>query len=88
MSETRMVQITVYYINGEIQQFQFESETSDQSSLASRIQKMLNADKLMLELEDKLVIIPMQNVQRFEISPSPLKTPDTVIKGVRLLENS
>lgn len=87
MNEARIVQITVYYVNGEIQKYEFERQASDQASLASRIQKTLSVNELMLEVEDKLVVIPLPNIQRIEISPAPLKFPDSVIRGVRLVES-
>jgi hypothetical protein len=39
---------------------------------------------LILELEDRLLVIPFQNVEYIEVAPSPDKLPSNAIRNVRL----
>jgi hypothetical protein len=81
--ESRTVQMTIRYINGESDCFEFDSPQEEKALLASHIQRVLNSKELMLEIGDRLLVIPMQNIQKIELSPVPLKLPDIVIRNVR-----
>jgi hypothetical protein len=43
----------------------------------------LTADPIILELADKLVVIPVHNIQSIEISPIPTKLPEGVLHPMR-----
>ena len=81
--ESRTVRMTIRYINGESDCFEFDSPQEEKALLASHIQRVLNSKELMLEIGDHLLVIPMQNIQKIELSPVPLKLPDIVIRNVR-----
>ena len=81
--ESRTVRMTIRYINGESDCFEFDSPQEEKALLASHIQRVLNSKELMLEIDDHLLVIPMQNIQKIELSPVPLKLPDIVIRNVR-----
>ncbi|MGE5659897.1 MAG: hypothetical protein ACM37W_25175 [Actinomycetota bacterium] len=83
-----VITLTVQYINGTIQCFEILSKTdkTEQANLATRIHKLVSADKIMLELRDELLVIPMTNVKNFSISPLPSKLPDGIIHNARLIE--
>jgi hypothetical protein len=76
--------LIVRYINGEEQRFEYPRE-DDTLNIASRIQDALNANQLLIELEDSVMVIPFQNVQSIKISPSPPKLPPIALKNVRLV---
>ncbi|MEL7034836.1 MAG: hypothetical protein AAFO04_04360 [Cyanobacteria bacterium J06592_8] len=84
--ESRTVRLTVRYVNGESHCFEFETPQEEKALLASHIQRVLNSKELMLEVGDRLLVIPMQNVQTIELSPIPLKLPDIVIRNVRQVD--
>ncbi len=84
MSNDSKVTITIRYVNGSEQKFEGIREKNE-TNLASRIQNALNANQLLLELEDKVLVIPFHNIQSIEISPPPSKSPANTVKGVRLV---
>jgi hypothetical protein len=84
MNEESMTCMVIRYVNGNEQRFEFERQ-EDVLNLASQIKEVLSADQLMLELEDRLLIIPFQNVEYFEVAPSPDKLPSNAIRNVRLI---
>ncbi|MGL5081552.1 MAG: hypothetical protein ACRC8A_08690 [Microcoleaceae cyanobacterium] len=81
-SET-IFSLKIYYLNGESQSFEFPKPQGETATSASYIQRVLAAKELMLEVDNRLLVIPMQNIQRIEFSPAPQKLPDTVLQGVR-----
>ncbi len=74
--------LTVRYVDGSEEKFEFSRRADDLSS-AGRIQEALSANQILLELEDRVLIIPFQNVRAVEISPAPSKLPGIALKNVR-----
>ncbi|MGB3513288.1 MAG: hypothetical protein WBA93_29555 [Microcoleaceae cyanobacterium] len=88
MTELLKFTLTVRYISGVEQKFEFTPEVqSNLTKLASYLQKLLNSRELMIELEDRLLIIPFQNIESLEISPPPPKMPDVTFRNARLIDN-
>ena len=67
--EARAIRIT--FNNGEQRSFAFEPQQVDTSGLASRFQEHMDRGFLVLEKEDRLMILPMASVQSIEIAPKP-----------------
>ena len=84
MNKEAMRCMVIRYINGNEQRFEFERQ-EDALNIASQVKEVLSADQLMLDLEDRLMIIPFQNVEHIEVAPSPDKLPSNAIRNVRLI---
>jgi len=82
MSEERTM--IVRYTNGSSHKFSFPQIDQDQFNLVAKLQELLKQNHLILELEGRMVVIPFQNIQMIELSPSPEKLPPTTIKDVKL----
>lgn len=80
-----IVSIKIRYLNGDEQQFQFIPEVGpgEQANLGTRIHKMFSADPIVIELADRVMMIPLHSVQNIEISPVPAKLPDGSILNAR-----
>lgn len=76
--------LTIRYTNGTEEKFEFVVQEKS-SSMATRIQDALSANQLVLELEDRVLIVPFQNIQYMEVMPLPDKLPPIALKGVRLI---
>lgn len=87
MSDENRGIMTIRYVNGTEQKFEYArlKDDSDILSAASRIQDMLKANQILLELENRFLIIPLQNVLSIEVSPPPVKVPQNTVKNVRLI---
>ena len=48
---------------------------------ASRVQKVLDANQLAIEIEGELFVIPMSNVKYLRVKPAPEKLSDTAIRS-------
>ncbi|UCB48194.1 MAG: hypothetical protein JSW56_13735 [Deltaproteobacteria bacterium] len=84
MNQGTMGCMVIRYINGNEQRFEFERQ-EEALNIASQIKDLLSANQLMLELEDRLLVIPFQNVEYIEVAPSPEKLPSNAIRNVRLI---
>lgn len=86
MQQEKQVQytLTIRYLNGKVNKFQFPSQFNSISE-ATRIQKIIQSGQLILALKDKIMLIPMSNVELIELSPIPEKLPDIVIENVEII---
>lgn len=80
-----MATLTLTFTDGQVQQFAFTERQGDETQMVSRIKHIIESNCLMLELEDRLLMLPMQNIRAIEISPPPAKLPDTTLKFLRPL---
>jgi hypothetical protein len=75
-----IAQITVTFINGAVETYGLTERQTDALQMASRLKTMMESNMFALELEDRLVMIPMYNIRMIEVSPAPNKLPDTVLR--------
>jgi len=80
--------LTVMYVNGKVQKFEYErvQKEEEKMSIVARMQEMLKSQTLMLDLGDRFIVIPLQNVLSIEISPPPHKMPLNTIKVIKVLQ--
>jgi hypothetical protein len=58
---------------------------NDPIEIASTIKKALESDRIMAEVEGRLLIIPVRNIKYIEISPAPPKLPKGVLLGAEVM---
>ncbi|MCX5905508.1 MAG: hypothetical protein NTV89_19025 [Proteobacteria bacterium] len=58
---------------------------NDPIEIASTVKKALESDRIMAEVEGRLLIIPVRNVKYIEISPAPPKLPKGVLLGAEIM---
>ena len=85
MSEEDKVRLTVKFINGSQENYEFPNQIVDESFIASKIQEALESKHLIIDLKSKVQIIPIHNILSIEISPPPLKLPRNAIREASLL---
>jgi hypothetical protein len=49
--------------------------------IAATVRKALESDRIIAEVEGRLLIIPARNVKYIEVSPAPPKLPKGVLLG-------
>jgi len=57
---------------------------TDTATMASNVRKAIDQDKLTVEAEGELLVIPMRNVKYVQVSPAPDALPQGVLGGARL----
>ena len=73
--------LTIHFTDGSKLSMTFPPQTGDFSQIASRVQKALDTNKLAIEVDGELFVIPMNNVKYLQVNPAPEKLPDTVIRS-------
>jgi hypothetical protein len=72
----------INFVDGESRRFIYDPVyTDDTSSIGRAIEELSQTNNLIFYVEEKLVIIPMNNVRSIEISPSPSNLPRSIIKA-------
>ena len=75
----------INFLDGESMRFTYEPAHPDEyRSMSLAIEEMSKSNKLIFNIDDRLVIVPINNVRSIEISPSPTNLPITVIKAQSL----
>ena len=85
MSDEVIVRMTVKFIDGSQENYEFPRQIIDESLLAQKIQDALDAKHLIIDLESKVQITPIHNILSIEITPPPMKLPPNAIKEARLV---
>lgn len=83
-----MVEVTgtIFFMDGTKVSLKWPRQAgNDPSTIATNIKNALEADNLMLEVSDHLMVIPMRNVKYFQITPPPEKLPKGVLKGAHIV---
>lgn len=86
MSET--ITMKIQYIDGTDQTFEWEPNPDEveAANMVSNLQKSLHEEYILLEMGDKFMIIPKQNIKTIEINAVPPKLPLSAIHGARLVK--
>jgi hypothetical protein len=78
------VRCTISFLDGTQLKLVWEKQKEAALRSASLIEKVLNSESFAVELEGRLVIVPIQNIRTMEVSPAPEKLPQMVVRGARL----
>jgi hypothetical protein len=81
----KQFRVIFHFTDGSKLDAEVDAQTQDPAKAVQNIRKAMDADKIMIEIEGQLFLIPLNNVKYMQISPSPDKLPDGVIKGARLV---
>jgi hypothetical protein len=87
MRNTKSVAVSmiVRLTDGSIHRFQFSDEKGDEVTLASRVERALEAHDLVIELDGRLLVIPKSSILSMELSPAPVKMPAFTIRNGRVV---
>jgi hypothetical protein len=74
---------TIHCVSGESIYFKIEADLERQRNAASRIESFMESKYFGLEMDGKLTLIPMHNIQKVEISPPPKNLIAYVVKDAK-----
>lgn len=78
-------QLVVHFNNGTKMEVVFPQQVKNSTAaLLESMKTVLGSDKLTIEAEGKLVVIPWSSVRHAELSPVPAALPFGAIKGARI----
>lgn len=85
MTDTPQIALVIRYTNGTEQTYEFPSQQVDPANMISRIHRALDQGYLLLSMEDRVCVIPLQGIQYFQLMTPLSRLPDTALQGVRLV---
>ena len=85
MPKDTIYALTIYYNNGNVQKYAFRQQDED-SNLTRNIESFKESNQIIIMLENKMVWIPMQSVERLELTPAPRAWPQNTIHEAKQIE--
>ena len=78
--------LTVHFMDGTKLSVRYPRLTGmDRTGIAAAVKRALDAEKVIVEVDGDLLIIPMKNVKYFHLTPAPDHIPQGVIRNGRLI---
>ena len=59
---------------------------NDPSTISSNVKNALDSDKLLVDVDGQLLVIPIRNIKYLQITPAPEKLPSGTIRGARVVD--
>ena len=83
MNEDR--QLTIHFNNGTKMDVTFPTQIKNSTAaVLEGMKRAMESDKLIIEAEGRLIIIPWASVKQMELTPLPPAIPFGSIKGARI----
>lgn len=73
--------LRIEYVDGMSETFSFPKQVEDDYEQMQKFREAMRADRIVLEVDGMVHVIPMTAVKRIDFSPAPSNLPDFVIRG-------
>ncbi len=73
--------LRVEYVDGTSETFSFPKQVDDDYEQMQKFREAMRSDRIVLEVEGLVHVIPMSAIKRVDLSPAPTNLPDFVIRG-------
>lgn len=81
-----LASLNVYFLDGTRVTFRYPKQAgTDPATIAATVKKAIDSEKLVLEVEGDLIVIPMKAVKYVRVSPAPDSLPQGVLRKARLV---
>jgi hypothetical protein len=78
--------LIIHYNNGTRQEIVFPEQIGNSTAgVLEAFKRIMGADKLAIQAEDRLIMIPWSSVKCLELMPPPITTPFGTIQKARLV---
>ena len=80
-----LVSLTVLFLDGSKVTFRYPQQSgTDAATILANVKKAIDADKLVLEADGDLLVIPFKSVKYIRVSPAPSRLPAGVLRDARM----
>ena len=81
----RNATMVIHFMDGSKIVFTYPKQAgTDSATIAATVRKAIDQDKLAVEVDGDLMVIPMRNVKYVHVTPAPDALPKGVLVGARL----
>jgi hypothetical protein len=82
------VQVTFFFVNGRKLSVEIPKQAGTEITTAmSNLKKVLESDRIMIEADGDLLVIPVANLTHFRVHPAPEAMPGGIIRGARVISD-
>ena len=82
---THMAIMNVHFSDGSKIAFRYPN-VMDTATLATKIKKALEQDKIVVQTADSLIVIPVSSIKYIQVTPQPEVLPDGVIRDAEIID--
>ena len=80
------VSMTVFFLDGTRASFDYPRQAgSDAAPILATVKKAIDADKLVLEVDGDLIVIPTRSVKYIQVSPAPTHLPSGILRRATVI---
>ena len=84
---SRLASMTVFFMDGTKIAFRYPKQAgADPATITANVKRAIDADKLVLEVDNDLLVIPIRNIKYIQVSPAPAHLPGGVLRQARLID--
>jgi len=81
-----LASLTVFFLDGTRVSFRYPKQAgTDAATIAANVKKAIDADKLVLEVDGDLLVIPIKSVKYIQVSPAPAHLPSGILRNARVI---
>ena len=85
MGDNDLLTVTIHLVHGESIKFEVNLSAAKEYSLGDDIEHALLRNAMAIELDNKLIMVPYNNIKYVECDPAPSVLPLNMIRGARRL---
>lgn len=79
------VSMTVFFLDGSRATFNYPSQAgADQAAVVANVKKAIESERLVLEVDGDLIVIPIRSVKYVQVSPAPRHLPSGILRGAHV----
>lgn len=78
---TKKARMIIHFMDGTKVAFTYPKLADDPATIAMYVRKALEADKITVEAQGDLLVIPMRNIKYIQVSPAPDELPQGVLRN-------
>jgi hypothetical protein len=79
------VSMTVFFLDGTKASFTYPRQSGkDQAAIVANVRKAIDSERLVLEADGDLVVIPIRSVKYVQVSPAPPHLPAGILREARM----
>ena len=80
-----LVTMKIFFLDGSIATFSYPRQSGkDQAAIVGAVKKAIDSERLVLEADGDLVVIPIRSVKYVRISPAPPHLPAGILREARM----
>lgn len=82
-----LVSLTVFFLDGTKASFSYPKQAGpNPATIIATVKRAIDSDKLVLEVDGDLVVIPIRSVKYVQVSPAPAHLPSGILRQAHLIQ--